>query len=1126
MAMLSIRTSKMNCPKCHTKNPETNNFCRKCGENLLLNCPQCSSEYLPSDGFCGKCGRKLEVVAVKEKVVPPSEGERKYVTVLFSDMSGYTAMTEKLDPEEVKEIVGKIFGEISKAVSKYEGFIEKFIGDAVMALFGVPKSHEDDPVRAIKVAREIHEIVSFISPKYEKRIGKPLAMHTGIYTGLVVTGDVNLEKGTHGVLGDTINMASRFSGLAKPGEIVISPDTYHQAEGYFTCEPLEPTTIKGKTEPVRPYKVLSSREEPTKTHRLSGMRAELIGRKVEMAQLQEAVKNLKHGKGSIFSIMGDAGTGKSRLIEEYRAILSSQNIQWREGHCYTYAQNIPYFPLIDLLSRAWQIEEGDSSETVRKKVESGIKYLLGHEEEIIPYIGTLYSLSYPEIGGISPEIWKSKLQAGVQLILSALTRRGPTVVCLEDLQWADTSSLELLRFILKDFHLPAVIICAYRPPFSLFTSHEITSMSKVYREIKIQDLSTSEAQTMVESLLKAETIPSDLGRFIQTRVEGNPFYIEESINALIESETLVRDGSGWKLTKQISETVIPPTIQGIITARLDRLEREMKRVLQEASVIGRVFLYEILKRITDLKDVVDKTLYGLERIDFIRARTLQPDLEYIFKHALIQEVVYNGLLKKERQSLHERIGHVMEQLFPDRLPEFYETLAFHFKQGYSLLKAVDYLVKSGEKSFKRYALDESDFYFKEAFDLLSDKTERTKAEEKLLIDLLIKWGYVYNNRADYIGLIKLFKSHESLVEVHADKEQLVMFYGWLGWALSKRDTLIDGYEYMRKANQVAEEIGDVKGIGYTCTWLTWICADLGLLDEAIIFAERAREIANRFEYDQYLFRMAFTGSGYIHYFRGDVKKTAELGQVLLDYGNKHSDLRCIARHYNVMGISCLSAGDFPSAIEFIKKAIQVSPDPAISHTSKTLLGLCYLSTGQLKDAQRTFEEVIEHSKRFGFEWVGAASEGMKGMVLIAQGNLSQGISLYENVLQVLLENKSLWRYAQGNYLVGKVYSKIAQGGGNKRYVSFLAKNIGFLINTLPRAHKKAEEHFNIAIETAKEIGAKSILGQAYLDLGQLHKVKGKTEKARECISNAIEAFEKCEAYVFLKQARDVLATLG
>lgn len=1034
-------------------------------------------------------------------------------------------MTEKLDPEEVEEVMRKIFGEISKVVAKYEGFIERLLGDNVMVLFGFPVAHEDDPVRAIKAARYIHEIVSSISPRYERSIGKSLVMHTGICTGLVLTGEVDLKKGSPGVLGDTINVASRLMGLAKPGEILVNSDTYHLAEGYFTFEPLGPITVKGKDQPVKLYKALSPREEPTKTHRLSGMRAELIGRKTEMAQLQEAVANLNQGKGFIFSIVGDAGTGKSRLIEEFRGSLNSQDVQWREGYCYDYAQNIPYYPFIDLFSRAWQVEEGDSADTVRSKVESGITRLLGNEEGVIPYIGTLYSLNYREIEGVSPELWKSRLYAGVQSILSALTMRGPTVICFEDLHWSDSSSIELLRFLLKDFQLPAVFICAYRPPFSLLISHQLTGLSKLYNEIKLQDLSTSEAETMVESLLKTEAIPSDLRRFIQNRVEGNPFYLEEAVNALIESGALIRENGSWKLTKRISETLIPSTVQGLITARLDRLVWETKRILQEASVIGRAFLYEILTRITELKAIVDKSLVGLERLDYIRARTIEPDLEYIFKHALIQEVVYYSLLKKERQALHERIGLVMEQLFHDRLPEFYETIAYHYSQGESLHKAVDYLTKAGQKSLQRYALDECDSYFKEAYDLLTGKPDRTRQEEKRLIDLIITWGYTYHFRADYMGLIDLFKAHEALAESYADKEPLVMFYNWLGFALQRRERLQEGYQYLQKALQIGEEVGDTKGIGYSCAWLATIGADLGLLEEAIIYGERAREAANRFGSDHYLFSIALINSGYAYYFKGDVKKTAEIGQFLSDYGRKHSDINSMAYHYISMAHSRSIAGDFPSAIEFCEKSIQISPSPATSYAAKFVLGLCCLSAGQVEEAQSTLDEVIQHSEKSGYEHLGTASEAAKGIVLIAKGDLKHGIGLFQNAMRVWLERKSLYRYAAGNCLMGMVYSKISRGGGEKKGFSFVVKNIGFLIRTYPFAHKKAEEHLNIAIKTAGEIGAKSVLGQAYLELGCLHKARGRTETARECIINAIEAFEECEADVFLKEAHEALASM-
>ena len=1114
----------MKCPKCQFDNRGGVKFCEGCGTKMELVCPNCGAQVPLDRQFCGECGKKLGEAKEVPKALSEAKGERKHVTVLFSDLSGYTAMSEKLDPEELKEIIRPIFDKISKVISKYEGFVEKFVGDAAMALFGVPKAHEDDPIRAIRAAREIHELVDALSPELEKRIGQPISMHTGINSGLVVTGEVDMEKGTHGVAGDTINLASRLSGLAESGEILVGPDTCRQAEGLFRFQALEPTMVKGKAEPVLVHKLLSAKERPVTIRRLSGLRADLIGRRAELAQLGEAVEDLRKGRGRIYSICGDAGTGKSRLVEDFKGTLDLEEVQWLEGHAYAYAQNIPYFPLIDLLNRIFQIEESDPPENVREKVESEIDHLIGKREDVVPYVGGLYSLPFPEVEDVSPEFWRSRLQQAIQAILSALAQKTPTIFFLEDLHWADPSFVEFLRNALLEISQPAIVLCVYRPEFSLFTSHQANSIRPIYQEIRLQDLSASHAQDMLESLLETETIPSDLKRFVQDKAEGNPFYLEELVNSLIESETLIRDNGGWKITKPITESNVSSTIHGLISGRLDRLEKETKRIIQEASVIGRAFLYDILKRITELEDRIDRSLSALERLDLIRTRSIQPDLEYMFKHPLTQEVVYNSLLRKDRREIHERISLIMEDLFQDRLPEFYETLAFHFTRGKSLHKAVKYLMKSGEKSLKRYAVEESHQYYAEAFGLLATKPDKSKDDEGLIIDLLIDWALVYYYRGDFKGLTNLFSDHKDLADSLDGKERLGMFYAWYGWALGCRAMSRDSHQYLCKALELGEKIGNQKVIGYACTWLTWICADLGLFDNAITFGERAQKIYRLIESDHYLYFKSLGGMAFAYSFMGESKKVLKTGSELLDFGRRYSNVRSMTMGQGFVGFSYFCDGDLPPFIEQTQRAARIAADPMYYQVCLFFLGLGYLSNGQIQEAEKALDEVVTFSEEFGNEIIGAPAQAFLGVVLIAKGNMSQGLKLLEEGRTVFLANGRRFYYAQTEYLLGKVYMQIVQGEGELS-LSTMIKNIGFIAKNVPFASHKAEKHLNTAIEVAKEIGAKGILGGAYLDLGLLHKAKKRIDQARQCISEAIKVFEQCEAEIFLKQAKESLASL-
>jgi tetratricopeptide (TPR) repeat protein len=927
----------------------------------------------------------------------------------------------------------------------------------------------------------------------------------------VVTGEIDIEKGTHGVAGDTVNLASRLCSLGKAGEILVGPDTYRQAEGHFAFEALEPTAVKGKAEPIQVHKVLSAKERPVTVHRLSGLRAGLIGRKAEIARLNEAIDNLREGTGKIFSICGAAGTGKSRLVEEFKNTLNLEEVQWIEGHAYAYSQNIPYSPMIDLLNKVFQIEEGDSTEIVRDKVESGIENLVGKKEDLAPYVGGLYSLSYPEVEDVSPEFWRSSLQEAIQTILSVLSQRAPTVFFLEDLHWADPSFVDLLRNALLEIRQPAIVLCVYRPTFSLFSSHQIGGIGKFYQEIRLQDLSSSEAQDMLESLLETETI------------EGNPFYLEELVNSLIESETLIRDNGNWKITRSISESEISSTIHGVISGRVDRLEKEIKRILQKASVIGRAFFYEILKKITELEDRIDRGLSTLERLDLIRTRSIQPDLEYMFKHPLTQEVVYNGLLKKERQAIHEQVALVMEQLFQDRLPEFYETLAFHFKQGQSVTKAVDYLMKSGEKSLARYAVEEAHQYFKEAFDILTTKTDKSEAEKLALIDILNSWAYAYYYLGEFKEFNNLFKSHKDLAESLDDKARLGMFYAWFGTALFMVGKAKDSYECLCKALEIGENSGNQKAVGYACTWLAWACGELGLFAEGISFGNRAQKIAESFPSDQYLFFKSLGGLSYINFWKGDTKRVFEGAKLLLEYGERNSNSRSKVFGHWVNGWAYSLTGDMNSYQKSCEKAIGVALDPWYSEFPKINLGYALLFGGQFQEAEDVLQWVLNFCEERAIGELSELAYISLAPTLIAKGHMKQGLRMLEERQQNLIRNQRRAVYALSESVLGKVYSQIATGPIPA--FSIMAKNIGFLVKNVPFAGKKAEEHFNKAIELAKEIGAKSVLGTTYLDLGLLYKARKRSDQARQCISKAIQIFEECEAKVYLKQAKELLASL-
>ncbi|MBA2586708.1 MAG: AAA family ATPase [Chthoniobacterales bacterium] len=639
--------------------------------------------------------------------------ERKLVTIVFADVSGFTALSEQLDPEKVRELINACFDALVPVVQKYEGTIDKFIGDEIMALFGAPIAHEDDAERALRVALEMMSAIA----AFNRAHGTELGLHLGINTGLVVAGQIGgRNRRDYSVMGDAVNVAARLEDASCIGEIFVGPTTYRLTNRIFEYEAVPPLVLKGKEAPVEVYRLTGLKAAPKTMRGIQGLHAPLVGRDRELAMTREAVAALGRGEGSVLAIVGEAGLGKSRLLAEARA-LAAPNIRWAEGRALSYTSSMSYWLareiMLDLLRLSAIASPGEIGDALRR---SGDEH---GDAGLFPYLASMLALPLDgaeeeRVKFLSGEALQARILSAVRDYVRGRAAKEPLVLVWEDLHWCDPSSKQVYETLLPlTREIPLLVLSAARPE-EKSDAAEQRDNNYIRRTVALSPLSRDESGSLIRELLKIENFPDQMRELILSRAEGNPFFLEELLRSLIDAGVVVIDDGRATATRGIASVEIPETVQGVLAARIDRLPSEQKQALQRASVIGRVFQHGVLMFLYDESARIKRRLEGilgeLQRREFIQSReqlgsetaALEKD-EYIFKHAITHDVAYSSMLLARRKELHQLAAQAIETLFPDRVDELSAPLGYHFERAENAERASFYLGRAAERAQATFA---------------------------------------------------------------------------------------------------------------------------------------------------------------------------------------------------------------------------------------------------------------------------------------------------------------------------------------------------------------------------------------------------------------------------------------
>lgn len=1121
----------MKCSKCQSENPEEAKFCGKCGEKLFLICPQCGSENTPGNNFCNECGHNLTIPSeptpkglsfdekidkiqrylpkgLTEKILAQRgkiEGERKQVTVMFCDMEGFTALVDKLGPEEAYGIMDQVYEILIHKVHDYEGTVNEMTGDGIMALFGAPIALEDAPQRAIRSALAVHREMARFNDKLkqERKSFPPLKMRIGIHTGPVVVGTLGNDlRVEFKAVGDTVNLASRMEGLAEPGTSYVTGETFKLTEGFFSFEGLGEREVKGREEPVNVYRVIAPSTRRTRFD-VSAERGLIpfVGRERELELLLDGFERSREGRGQAVSIISDAGIGKSRLLYEFRKAVTNENITFLEGRCLSYSRNVAYHPIVDVLKANFDIQDNDTHQEIREKVTRGLQFFKIDEASTLPYLLELLSVKESGIDKIpmSPETRKDRTLEALKRVVLRGGEFRPLIVAIEDLHWMDRSSEDALKELLESISATRIfLIFTYRPEFV----HTWGSRS-YHSQVTLNRLSNRESLTMATHILGTPDIDRDLEELILQKTEGIPFFIEEFIKSLKDLGVIERKGRQYRLSKDIGKLTIPSTIQDVIMARVDNLPEGAREVLRTGSVIEREFSHDLIKRLAGLPEQeLLSHLSSLKDSELLYERGIYPESTYIFKHALTREVVYDSILTRKRKHLHERIANTMEESYKDNICDHYGVVAGHCIAGEKYEKGAEYSRLEARKSQKAGSFKDAIEYQEMSINCL-ERLPQTEETQKKIID-------ARTTLANYHLTLSHNSEAKDAVEPVMDlalklnyRKRLPGIYTAMGLhALWVEEGFSSGIPYINDVLRISEEIGDFLSLWFANYQLGSCLSFQCEFERALSHLKKSLNLS---ELADNTIGILFSKASItqVCYFQGNINLACKVGEEASHLAEGSGDVLSKGWAHAQYGCALYYKGEFDKAEEYLLEGLtysQKASQSASEFLAAWTLGNLYFEMGVFKSAQDYYINGIKSLER------------AKLLPSLANAGKTYLERARARTKELDADLHGLFEYFENNRL------KVCEG--------MMARNIGDILLRVDDEHMAdAEIWIRKAIEADTKNGTQWYLATDHALYTDWFKKKEDLSSAAEQLTRATDIFRECGADGWVEKYEKELALL-